>query len=52
MGGVRWSKGQSAFDSRAEMDKEQDTSFISTTIGTFIPGKKQFTGCGIKFAVK
>jgi len=52
MGSVHWSKGQSAFDSRAEMDKEQDASVISTTSGTFIPGKIQFTGCGMKFAVK
>ena len=37
-GSVRWSKGQSAFDRRAEMDKEQDTSVPSTTIDTFIPG--------------
>jgi hypothetical protein len=34
------------------MDKEQDASVISTTSGTFIPGKIQFTGCGMKFAVK
>jgi len=38
-GDVCWSKGQSAFERRAEMNKEQDSSVSSTTSDTFIPGK-------------
>ena len=51
-GDVRWSKGQSVFEGRAEMDNEQDATVSGTTSDTFIPGKIQFTGCGIKFTVK
>jgi hypothetical protein len=37
---------------RTEMDKVQDASVSTTTSDTFIPGKIQFTGCGVKFTVK